>query len=192
MSWLAAYRRDIGRYAQYGNGHILILLCTEQGLWALFQYRVAAALYRSALPAAIRRPLLMLMVLWKKLVEIVTGISLPYKAEIGPGLYIAHFGNVIVNSGAVIGAHCNLSQGVTIGVSGRGARRGVPRLGNRVYVGANAVIAGKIVVGDDAVIGANSLVTSDVPTHTTVVGVPAVVINQHGSEEYMNPGAGPD
>lgn len=117
--------------------------------------------------------------------KIVTGISLPYSASIGPGLYIGHFGNVILNGDAVSGSNCNLSQGVTIGVSGRGAPRGVPKIGDRVYVGANAVVVGNIIIGDDALIGANSLVHTAIPGHCTASGVPAVVINDEGSEGYI-------
>jgi serine O-acetyltransferase len=124
-------------------------------------------------------------VAWQKCIEITTGISLPYAAQIGPGLYIGHFGGIIVNHETVIGANCNLSQGVTIGVSGYGSRRGIPVIGDRVYICANAVVAGRITVGHDVVIGGNSLVTDDVPNHVTVVGVPAVVVSQHGSEPYI-------
>ena len=73
---------------------------TQQGLWALLQYRLAAAVYRSSLPPAARGPLLALLYLWRKVVEVTTGISLPHTAVIGPGLYIAHFGPVILNKRA--------------------------------------------------------------------------------------------
>ncbi len=163
------------------------LLLTEQGLWALLQYRLASALYRSNLPLVVKVPLLTLAVATQKIIEIVVGITIPYQASIGPGLYIGHFGNIVLSSDAVIGQTCNLSQGVTIGVSGRGARRGVPKIGNRVYIAANAVVVGKISIGDDVVIAANSLVIADVPAHTTVMGVPAQVVNTHDSEEYLDP-----
>lgn len=187
MSWIGDFRRDLGRYVEYG-GRPVVQLLTQQGLWALFQYRAAHAVYRSALPGWIRRPLLVLAVVWQKAVEILTGISLPYSAELGPGLYIGHFGPVIVNGAAVVGEGCNLSQGVTLGVSGRGDRRGVPVIGNRVYIGAQATVAGRIRVGDDVVIGANSLVTEDVPPHVTVVGVPATIVSGAGSADYLSPG----
>ena len=183
--WLADFRMDIGRYKAYRNRGTLTQLFTQQGLWALLQYRNAAAVYRSALPVLIKRPLLVLASAWQKLIEVATGISLPYTASIGPGFYVGHFGNIIINGEAVIGSNCNISQGVTIGVSGRGERRGVPMIGNRVYIGANAVVAGKISVGDDAVIGANSLVVSDVPASSTAVGVPAVIADSDGSAEYL-------
>ena len=166
---------------------MLNLCLTEQGLWALLQYRVASALYRSSLPHLVKWPLLILMAMWQKTVEIAAGITLPYQATIGPGLYIGHYGNIIVSPDAVIGHTCNLSQGVTIGVSGRGSRRGVPIVGNRVYIAAGAVVVGKITIGDDVVIAANSLVSMNVAAQTTVLGVPAQVISTHGSEAYLDP-----
>lgn len=188
VQWRSLFTQDIARYKKHRQHASLLNLClTEQGLWALLQYRVASALYRSALPNPIKRPLLVLMSMWQKVVEIAAGITLPYQATIGPGLYIGHYGNIIVSPDAVIGHTCNLSQGVTIGVSGRGSRRGVPIVGNRVYIAAGAVVVGKITIGDDAVIAANSLVSTNVAARTTVMGVPAQVINTHGSETYLDP-----
>jgi serine O-acetyltransferase len=74
---------------------------------------------------------------------------------------------------------------VTIGVSGLGAKRGVPVIGHQVYIAANSIVAGKIHIGDRALIGACSLVTSDVAANTTVLGVPAQVISQNGSKDYI-------
>jgi serine O-acetyltransferase len=185
MSWLSDYSQDVRRYTAYSEGCALTQILTQQGLWALLQYRLAAAVYRSVLPRAVKRVLLLVLVIWQKIIEVSTGTSLPYTALIGPGLYIGHFGNIIVNGNAVIGSNCNLSQGVTIGISGRGERRGVPRVGNRVYFGANAVAAGSITIGDDVIIGGNSLANADVPPHCTVVGVPAVIVSNKGSEEYI-------
>ncbi|WP_253256258.1 serine O-acetyltransferase [Formosa algae] len=124
-------------------------------------------------------------VLSQKWIEIITGISIPYTATLGSHFYIGHFGGIIINANAVIGDNCNISQGVTIGVSGVGYKRGVPVIGHDVYIGANAVVAGNISIGDGAVIGANSLVTRDVMSHTTVLGVPAVKINDKDSKGYI-------
>ncbi|WP_232224054.1 serine O-acetyltransferase [Gillisia sp. CAL575] len=117
--------------------------------------------------------------------EIITGISLPYSATIGDKFYIGHFGGIIINSQSVIGNNCNISQGVTVGVSGVGKYRGVPIIGNNVYIGANAVIAGNVKIGDNVVIGANSLVTSSVEKNTTVLGVPAVKVSDNNSDLYI-------
>jgi serine O-acetyltransferase len=185
--WLSLYKQDIARYKKHrSHTPTAILLLTEQGLWALLPYRMASALYRSHVPVVMKMPLITLAAV-QKVIEIVVGITIPYQASVGPGLYIGHFGNIVLSPEAVIGHTCNLSQGVTIGVSGRGERRGVPKIGNRVYIAANAVVAGNIDIGDDVVIAANSLVIADVPAHTTVMGVPAQVVNVHGSEEYLDP-----
>jgi serine O-acetyltransferase len=117
----------------------------------------------------------------RKGIEILTGISLPPDCRIGEGLYIGHFGTIIISSMAVIGKNCNLSQGVTLGVSGRGERRGAPTVGNRVYIAANAVVAGKISIGDDAVIGACAVVTTSVPPRAVVAGNPAQIKSHRGS-----------
>lgn len=101
----------------------LAVMVLNQGLWALWQYQLAHGLYRSRCLSSLKRPLLGLCVLWQKLIEVLTGIELPYRARIAPGLYLGHFGNIIVHPDAVIGPGCNFSQGVTIGVSGRGVRR---------------------------------------------------------------------
>ncbi len=187
MKWWHLYRSDISRYTEYSRDTSAKQLLTQQGLWALLPYRIGHWLYNITPPNLITRFFLFFIVIWQKIAEIITGISLPYTAKIGSGFYIGHFGGIILNGDAEIGEQCNISQGVTIGVSGRGTKRGVPKIGSRVYIGANAVVAGLISIGDDVVIGANSLVVEDVPSHTTVVGVPAVMVSQHGSEDYLFP-----
>ncbi|KQC34649.1 serine acetyltransferase [Nonlabens sp. YIK11] len=179
------FSSDIKRYTDYSGKSKLLMLLTQQGLWALFYYRIFNAVHKAQLPKLLKRILLIVGVLCQKKVEIFTGISLPHSAQIGEGLYIGHHSGIIVHPQAVIGNNCNISQGVTIGVSGRGQYRGVPVIGDRVYVGANAVVAGNIQVGDGVVIGANSLVVKSVETNTTVVGVPAVKISDHDSQDYI-------
>lgn len=179
------FTEDIKKYKQYSNKSSIVLLFTQQGLWALFAYRISNAIYNGRLPGFLKKILLVFSVLHQKVIEITTGISLPYSAQIGSAFYIGHFGNIIISAKAVIGNNCNISQGVTIGVSGRGEKRGVPVIQNNVYMGANAVIAGGISIGDNAVIGANSLVIHDVPSGTTVAGVPAVIISTNDSSSYI-------
>ena len=185
MSWCADFKEDIGHFQRHGGGNSLKLVLTEQGLWALLQYRLHRAVYTSSMPALARKPLHLVLTIARKFVEIATGMSLPCTARLGPGLHLPHCGTRVFNAGAVVGRGCCIAQGVTLGVSGRGDRRGNPVIGDRVYIGVNAVVAGKIHVGDDALIGANSLVNRDVPPHSTVLGVPAVVISERGSADYL-------
>lgn len=114
------------------------------------------------------------------------GIDISYKTQIGPGLYIGHQGGIVINEQVVIGKNCNLSQQVTIGVSRRGERAGVPTIGDNVYLGPGAKIFGKIQVGNNAAIGANCVVTRDVPDNGVAVGIPAKVISYEGSTGYIN------
>lgn len=114
------------------------------------------------------------------------GVYISFDTEIGGGIYLPHACSIIVNRRCVIGRDCNLSQGVTLGATNRGERKGNPEIGNRVYVAPGAVIAGRISVGDDAAIGANAVVVKDVPAKAVVGGIPAKVISLNGSEEYVN------
>lgn len=114
------------------------------------------------------------------------GISIPPSTEIGSGFYIGHFGGIVVSARAVIGRNCNISQGVTIGRANRGRNKGYPVLGDNVYIGPGAVVAGNVRVGNNVAIGANCVVTRDVPDNAVVVGIPGRVISSEGSAGYVN------
>jgi serine O-acetyltransferase len=92
--------------------------------------------------------------------------------DIGPGLMLMH-GFATIITARTIGADCQISQQVTIGYDDRGAP---PILGDRVRVGANAVVLGPITIGNDAVVGAGAVVIRDVPAGTVVGGVPARIL----------------
>lgn len=114
------------------------------------------------------------------------GISIPFFTQIGKGFYIGHFGCIVVNQGTVIGNNVNISQGVTIGATNRGDKAGVATIGDGVYIGPGAKIIGAIQVGNNVAIGANAVVTHDVPDNAVVAGVPARVISMNGAEGYVN------
>ena len=113
------------------------------------------------------------------------GIEIPYTMRIGSGLFIGHFGGIVVSGFAVIGNNCNISHGVTLGQGNRGPRRGYPVIGHHVYIGPGAKVIGKVHVGDNVAIGANCVVTCDIPDGAVVVGVPGRVISYLGSEGYV-------
>jgi serine O-acetyltransferase len=114
------------------------------------------------------------------------GISIPFQTEIGSGLCIAHCGDVTVNGRSVIGKNCNISQGVTVGQANRGRNKGYPTLGDNVYIGPGAKIVGGVKIGNNVAIGANCVVTRDVPDDSVVVGVPGKVISRDGAKGYVN------
>ncbi len=183
MTTFQLIRSDYQKHKKYGAGFLVIVFFT-QGFWASFQYRCAHFVYNMRIPI-VKQVLLAICLLWQKAIEITTGISIPASARIGHSFYIGHFGGIILNANTVIGNNCNISQGVTIGVSGIDDKRGVPVLGNNVYIGANSVLAGKVDIADNVLVGACSLVTVSVKAASTVVGVPAKIISNKGSEGYI-------
>lgn len=113
------------------------------------------------------------------------GYDIPYDTSISGGFYIGHFGGIVINNKAIIGENVNISQGVTIGQINRGSKAGVPVVGNNVYIGPGAKIIGNIKIGNHAAIGANAVVTKDVPDYGVVVGIPGTVISMSGSNGYI-------
>lgn len=113
------------------------------------------------------------------------GISIPLSTNIGDGFYIGHFGGIVVNGLSVIGDNCNISQGVTLGQSNRGSKKGYPTLGNDVYIGPGAKIVGAVNIGNNVAIGANCVVTKDIPNNSVVVGIPGKVISDAGAASYI-------
>ncbi len=101
--------------------------------------------------------------------------EIPFTIKCGPGLYIGHFTSIVINPLAVIGKNVNLHKGVTIGAQPRGKRRGVPQIGDEVWIGINAVLTGNIKIGNNVLIAPNALVNFDVPDNSIVVGNPATI-----------------
>jgi len=108
------------------------------------------------------------------------GIEISRHATIGPGLYIGHFGGIVISRHSVIGSNCNLSQDVTIGVSGDGAKRGAPTIGDDVYIAPGAKLFGAITVGDRVRIGANAVIHADVPDDAVAVAASFQLISVDG------------
>ena len=92
---------------------------------------------------------------------------IPLEAEIG-GCRLPHLMGVVISGGAVIGNDCTIYHQVTIGVHGL-AESGVLHIGNHVFIGAGAKIVGNVRIGDNCIIGANAVVTKDIPDNSTVV-----------------------
>ncbi|MDD6633828.1 MAG: serine acetyltransferase [Ruminococcus sp.] len=115
------------------------------------------------------------------------GLEINPGVEIGPGLQISHPYNITINNGAKLGNNINLSKGVSIGQENRGKRQGVPIIGDRVYLGINSTVVGKITIGDDVLIAPNSYVNCDVPSHSIVIGNPCKIIHRdNATEGYVN------
>jgi len=114
------------------------------------------------------------------------GFDISPTTVIGPGLYIGHFGGVVISPYAKLGSNINIAQGVTIGAESRGPRRGAPTLEDRVWVGTGAIIVGNITIGCGALIAPGAFVNFDVPANTVVLGNPGKVVSHSGSAGYVN------
>ena len=80
-----------------------------------------------------------------------------------------------------------MHKGVTIGQENRGKRRGTPVIGNKVWIGVNATIVGKITIGDDVLIAPNTYVNCDIPSHSVVFGNPCIIKHRdNATEEYID------
>lgn len=114
------------------------------------------------------------------------GIVIPEYTVIGPGFFINRFGGIYVNGDAIIGSNVNFTHGIMLGQQNRGPQMGSPIVGDRVFLAAGAKVIGRIRIGNDAVVGANAVVTKDVPDSAVVGGIPAKVLSMRGSEGYIN------
>ncbi len=114
------------------------------------------------------------------------GFDISPTTSIGAGLYIGHFGGVVISPQAVLGCNINIAHGVTIGAVSRGPRAGAPTLEDRVWVGANAILVGKITIGHDALIAPGAYVNFDVPSMAVILGNPGKAVSNEGSIGYVN------
>ena len=172
-------KSDIQRYTKDSKGLFdknNFYLLFEQGLWAIVIYRFGRWVGTIKIPL-VSHVLKIIAFLLFKLMEILTGISLPASAQIGKGFYVGHFSNIILHSDVKMGENCSVGPGVLIGTRGLG-KKGTPIVGNNVYIGAGAKILGKITIGNGVRIGANSVVLTDVPDGVTVVGIPAKIVRK--------------
>lgn len=118
----------------------------------------------------------------QRLIRVVYGATIPYTCDIGPGTRFPHGAQgVVLHQEAVIGRDCVIQCSVVLG--GRKGLPGAPKLGDRVEVGAGAVLLGDIVVGDAAWIGANAVLLQSIPPRAVAVGVPAKVLRVRPPQE---------
>ena len=148
-----------------------ILLCYP-GFHALVMHRISHRLWRLRVPLLPR--------LLSQVGRLFTGIEIHPGARIGRGVFIDHGMGVVIGETAVIGDHCLLYQGVTLGGTGKQHGKRHPTLKENVVVGAGANVLGAITVGANTRIGAGSVLLRDVASDSTVVGIPGRVIHQSG------------
>ena len=183
----AKIQQDLGRCGATGPMRLKNAIMLP-GMWAVFGYRFRRWLHASRLPAIARWPLKLVAIPLKLLAEITSNVEIPNSADVGPGLFVPHTGYVVIGTQAVIGRHCTITQGVTVGHArgGSGGKSGSPVIGDRVYLGPGSAVIGPISIGDDALIGVGAVVVRSVPPRAVVVGNPARVIALSGSFEMIH------
>jgi serine O-acetyltransferase len=119
--------------------------------------------------------------------QIKYGFQIYPETQIGDGFYLGHWGSLVINPNTKIGKNCNIAQGVTIGQQNRGKNTGIPVIGNEVWIGANAVIVGGVMIGNNVLIAPNSYVNFDVPSDSVVMGNPGKIYpKEDATEGYIN------
>jgi serine O-acetyltransferase len=105
----------------------------------------------------------------------VYGIELPHSVSVGRGVVIEHQGGIVIHGASVIGDRCVIRHGCTLGIRRMDDLTAAPILANDVQLGAGAVLMGRISIGEAAQVGANAVVTSDVPARAKALGNPAKI-----------------
>ena len=177
---ITEYIESIKKRDPAAKSKISILL-TYPGVKALFFHRIANFFSKAKFDLIAR--------LISQLSRFFTGIEIHPKAEIGKNFFIDHGMGVVIGETSEIGDNVTIYHATTLGGISpsiksneqRDVKRH-PTLKNNVVVGSGAQVLGPIVVGENAKIGANAVVTKDVPANAVMVGIPAKNINEDGSK----------
>ena len=177
---ITEYIESIQKRDPAAKSKISILL-TYPGVKALFFHRIANFFSKAKFDLIAR--------LISQLSRFFTGIEIHPKAEIGKNFFIDHGMGVVIGETSEIGDNVTIYHATTLGGISpsiksdeqRNVKRH-PTLKNNVVVGSGAQVLGPIVVGENAKIGANAVVTKDVPANAVMVGIPAKNINEDGSK----------
>lgn len=155
------------------------------GLWALWSHHFAHWLFLLGVPILPR----VLMTICR----LITGVDIHPGASFGLGTFIDHGAGVVIGETAILGDNCLIYQGATLGGTGKEiGRKRHPTLGNSVVVGAGSKCLGSIKIGDNARIGAGSVVVKDVEPNSTMVGIPARAVTRQKAAGVLDHSLGPD
>ena len=146
----------------------LEIVTCYSGLHAIWAHRAAHFFYRHGWFVTAR--------MISTVSRFFTGIEIHPGAQIGEGLFIDHGMGIVFGETTEIGDNCTIYHGVTLGGTGKDTGKRHPTLGNNVLIGAGTKVLGPVYIGDNARIGAGSVVLKNLPANCTAVGVPAEVV----------------
>jgi serine O-acetyltransferase len=155
----------------------LRIFLESPGLQAVLVYRFGSWVQRTPHFAPFRYPLKLISYILHKLCIICWGIHIDVGAQIGGGLYIGHFGGVLIGP-IQMGNDCNVAQQVTIGRRAS-SDTGVPIIGNCVWIGAGSIVFGGIRIGDGVTIGPLTVVGRNLPAKVMVMGNPMRLLRKN-------------
>jgi serine O-acetyltransferase len=181
-------KRDLQKAYSLASGSTLSRiteLCRSPGVLAVIVFRYGHWLLSRSLP--VKLLLTPPYIYLDHRMRAKWGIQIQRRVRIGGGFYIGHYGGIFISDLARIGENCNISQDVTIGVSGEGSRRGAPEIGNNVYMGPGSKINGLIRIGNNVNIGPNAVVTHNIPDDALVHVRPMQVMIFPGRSKAKNP-----
>ena len=141
---------------------------TSPGLHAVWSHRLAHRLWERP---AYRLPARVL----SNVTRTLTGVEIHPGATIGKRFFIDHGMGVVIGETAIVGDDVMLYHDVTLGGRALAKVKRHPTVGDRVTIGSGARVLGDVNLGDDSQIGANSVVTKDVPSGAVAVGIPAQI-----------------
>lgn len=185
IEMLLYLREDIDRYVVLSQAPGWICILTCPGIWVTAQYRFSRWVKYYFHVPVVRKLLRFLCAISQKIIVLLVNCELPNDAAVGKGLLLNHPYGIVIHTEAQIGDYCNISQDTTIGIGGRKEESGVPKLGNGVFVGPGARIFGKLSIGDNVAVGANAVVTKNLPANAVAVGIPAKVISYEGAQDFI-------
>jgi serine O-acetyltransferase len=174
MTLFARIREDINSVLERdpaARSRLEVLLCYP-GLWAVWIHRVSHWLWGAKLRLPAR--------LLSQVARFFTGVDIHPGAMLGRRLFIDHATGVVIGETSIVGDDVTMYQGVTLGGTGKGHGKRHPTLCDGVFVGNNANLLGNVTIGENSRVGAGSVVLSDVPPNSTVVGVPAHIVYRNG------------
>ncbi|MBV8602602.1 MAG: serine O-acetyltransferase [Candidatus Eremiobacteraeota bacterium] len=158
---------------------VLDVVLSYPGFHAITAHRGIHAIYKAGVPILPR--------FFAHLVRFATGIEIHPGAVIGDGFFIDHGMGVVIGATTIVGKNVTLYQGVTLGGTSLHEGKRHPTLCDNVVVGIGAAVLGDILVGENAKIGAGSVVVRDVPDGATVVGIPGRVVQVNGKRVEAQP-----
>jgi len=181
---------DIPRHDLYriggraGARHFTLMYIHSSGLRYAVHTPVYAMWWKS--PSPVKRGFSFLSRLMVTGMRYRYGFQISPRTKIGAGFYISHVGVIMIHHLAILGANVSIHPGVVIGQTNRGELRGTPIIGDRVWIGSNAVAVGAITVGDGARLAPGACVNRDVPENAVVIGNPGKIVSFKGSDGNVN------